>query len=58
MRVGKVIKINMKEIEMKILELNELLEKIPQECKGEGNSENRRKWMLIKRTIHDLMEKI
>lgn len=49
---------NMKEIEMKILELNELLEKIPQECKGEKNSENRRKWMLIRRTIHDLMDKL
>ena len=48
----------MKEIEMKILELDELLKKIPQECKGEGNAENRRKWMLIKRAIGDLMEKL
>ena len=47
----------MKEIEAKLLELNELLKTIPQECKGMENSENRQKYIKIKFAIHELIEK-
>lgn len=48
----------MNEIEMKLLELNELLNTIPNECKGEANSINRRKYMKIKFTIHNLINEL
>ena len=48
------------EIEMKLLELEELLRIIPQECKGNSPqaSINRRKFVKITSTIHDLLYKL
>ena len=48
----------MNEIEMKLLDLNELLKTIPNECKGEANSINRRKYMKIKFTINNLINEL
>lgn len=48
----------MNEIELKLLELEELLKTIPNECKGESNSMNRRKYMKIKFTIHNLINEL
>jgi len=48
----------MVDIEMKLLELAELLNNIPEECKGPDNSDNRRKYMKIKCTIHNLISEL
>ena len=48
----------MKEIELKLLELEELLKTIPAECKGVSNDAhlNRMRYMKVKSTIGDLLE--
>ena len=48
----------MKEIELKLLELEELLKTIPLECKGVSNDAhfNRMRYMKVKSTIGDLLE--
>lgn len=49
---------NYEKIKKKLLEIQEMMEGIPQDCKG--NSEdariNRRKYMAIKSRINDLLE--
>ena len=48
----------MKEIELKLLELEELLKTIPAECKGASNDAhfNRMRYMKVKSTIRELLE--
>ena len=46
----------MKEIEDKLIELFNLLTTIPDECKGEDGAEARRRYLKVKRAIHDLIE--
>ncbi len=48
----------MKEIELKLLELGELLKTIPMECKGASNDAhiNRMRYMKVKSVIGDLLE--
>ena len=48
----------MNEIIEKLNQLNELLQFIPQDCKGPENSENRHKWMRIKSLIDRAIEEI
>lgn len=43
---------------MKLLELEELLKTIPEECKGNDNAENRRKYMKVKSAIQKLIEEL
>lgn len=45
----------MKDIELKLLELDELLKNVPIECKGPNNSANRMKYVKIKYTIAELL---
>lgn len=45
----------MNEIENKLLELYNMLTPIPQECKGEGNTENRKRYMEIRYAISKLI---
>lgn len=47
----------MEEIEEKLMELWDLLQTIPEDCKGEGNSVNRYRYLKIKRAITDLIKK-
>lgn len=46
----------MNEIILKLIELEELLKTIPEECKGNNNAENRRKYMKVKSAIQKLKE--
>ena len=47
-------------IKVKLLELQEMLSEIPQDCKGDSEDAcvNRRKYMAIKSIIRDLIEYI
>ena len=47
----------MKEIEKKLQELWTLLNHIPEECKGDGNSGNRYRFLKIREGIRPLIEK-
>ena len=48
----------MNEIYDKLFELWELLKDVPQECKGDSpeTSKNRREWLHIRSTVHQLIE--
>lgn len=49
----------MNEMYNKILELWNMLKEVPEECKGnsEEASKNRRAWMHVRSTIHQLIKK-
>lgn len=50
----------MNEIELKLVELEQLLKIVPPECKGNSPEAviNRHKFLKIGSTIHDLQEKL
>lgn len=49
---------NYENIKAKLLEIQEMMSAIPQDCKGntEGARSNRRKYLRVKSTIRDLIE--
>ena len=48
----------MNEIKKKLLELNEILQVIPADCKGSENSANRHKYLRVKSLISQAIEEI
>ena len=46
----------LKQIENKLLELWDLLQTIPEDCKGAENSANRHRFLKIRKSIHILIE--
>lgn len=48
----------MNEIEQKIQELAQMFETIPNECKGDNNTNNRHEYIILKSSVNGMIETI